>query len=162
MINLNQEEKPPVKMIVAYIVTKTIIILLITYIFLSIFNTPEFLICLLGLFLIPILSIMVISRCLHVSSVKFLLNEDKIQIKSGTVFKKIKIIPYSKIQSVDIKYGLLRSWLGLSTINLWTSSQGQVSGKEVLSDGRLILLKKDAEEISNFIISKKEEQVNLN
>ncbi|MDD2446027.1 MAG: PH domain-containing protein, partial [Clostridia bacterium] len=74
----------------------------------------------------------------------------------GIISKKIKIIPDSKIQSVDIKYGLLRSWFGLSTINLWTSSQGQVSEKEVLSDGRLILLKNDAEELSNFIISKKE------
>lgn len=159
MINLNQEEKPPVKILIVYIITKTTIFLLIPYLLFCFLNAPAFLVGVFSLFvilIIPIILIAIILRCFHMSSVKFLLNEDKIQIKSGIISKKIKIIPYSKIQSVDIKYGLLRSWFGLSTINLWTSSQGQVSEKEVLSDGRLILLKNDAEELSNFIISKKE------
>ncbi|MCK9578047.1 PH domain-containing protein [bacterium] len=92
---------------------------------------------------------------LYDNSIIFIVGDDKITIKEGIFFKKTKIIPYSSVQSVDIKSGMLKSWMQLRVVNIWTGSQEQVGVKEISPDGALMLSAEDAEWLASHIVSNK-------
>ncbi len=151
MIQLNQEEVVPSMKIFIYLLVKNLAIFFIPYLILATVKWEGVITFILIFFVLPI----IIYEYIYVKGVKFLVSDDKINIKSGVINKKAKIIPYTNIQSVDVKYGLIRSWMGLATVNIWTSSQDQINAKGIVPDGKLILLKEDAEWIANFLTSKK-------
>lgn len=154
MIQLNQTEKLPTNKFILYVLLKIFLVLIIFYFIFSIFKIQWFIVFI-SIFFVPF----IIYIYLYTNSVAFIINDDKITKKSGVIFKKSKIIPYSNIQSINIDYGLLRRLIGLATINIWTSSQNQIDSKGAVPDGRLTLLKEDVEWISNFIASKDKDKI---
>ena len=151
MIQLNQEEVMPSMKIFIYLLVKNLVIFFIPYLILATVKWEGVITFILIFFVLPI----IIYEYFYAKGVRFLVSDDKISIKSGVINKKAKIIPYTNIQSVEVKYGLIRSWMGLATVNIWTSSQDQINAKGIMPDGRLVLLKEDAEWLANFLTSKK-------
>ncbi|BFT94114.1 MAG: hypothetical protein MNSN_05270 [Minisyncoccus archaeiphilus] len=151
MIQLNQEEVMPSMKIFIYLLVKNLVIFFIPYLILATVKWEGVITFILIFFVLPI----IIYEYFYAKGVRFLVSDDKISIKSGVINKKAKIIPYINIQSVEVKYGLIRSWMGLATVNIWTSSQDQINAKGIMPDGRLVLLKEDAEWLANFLTSKK-------
>ncbi|WP_412732720.1 PH domain-containing protein [Minisyncoccus archaeiphilus] len=141
----------PSMKIFIYLLVKNLVIFFIPYLILATVKWEGVITFILIFFVLPI----IIYEYFYAKGVRFLVSDDKISIKSGVINKKAKIIPYINIQSVEVKYGLIRSWMGLATVNIWTSSQDQINAKGIMPDGRLVLLKEDAEWLANFLTSKK-------
>jgi uncharacterized membrane protein YdbT with pleckstrin-like domain len=86
--------------------------------------------------------------------------DQSITIKSGLIFRKTVSINYVRVQNADVSRGPLQMLFGIATLNLWTASPGQV---QTVSDnrgnthsvnrpeGRLVLLRADAEECKNKV-----------
>lgn len=104
------------------------------------------------LFLIPLFIF-----CLFTDhAVSFIIDDQKITINRGIIFKNIKIIPFNNIQNINIKKGLLLRMFGLANIEIWTASQSQTNPKnEKRSDGFLRLSTEDAQTIAKIISIKK-------
>ena len=95
---------------------------------------------------------------IYYSILTFIVENDRITINSGVIFKRSKSIPFDKVQNVENVGGPLIRLFNLSKVNIWTSSpeQIQVHKKETEHepDGRLELDSSDAEWFKNFILSK--------
>lgn len=88
-------------------------------------------------------------------AISFYFDENKLTITKGIFFKKITSIPYTNIQNITIKSGMLLAVFDLSTIQIWTASQGQLTRKRNNDpDGRLKLIKDDAINLNEIILQK--------
>lgn len=151
MIQLNQDQKLS-PLYVLYVVIKVAILFLIPYMFFSLFHWQGFIVFLFIVIGIPVM----IREWLYVNTFNFQLNDNGVIINSGIIFKKTKTIPYSSTQTINIGRGLLRKWMGIATVNIWTASPNQLNVKTMNTpDGWVILSIEDAEWMSNFILSKK-------
>lgn len=66
-------------------------------------------------------------------------NEDLL-IKGGILFRRVMVVPYGRMQYVDVTMGPLERMLGLSTIHLHTASPGTnavINGLPAAEAGRL-------------------------
>ena len=91
-------------------------------------------------------------------NVSFIVEEDKITINKGVIFKKSKTIAYRSIQNINILKGPLQGLAGISSINIWTASPGQKSNRgnqdtPGKSDGSLLLNTTDATWLRNFVLN---------
>lgn len=97
----------------------------------------------------------------------FLVADQSITINSGVIVKRSKTIDFNKIQNVNNVRGPLQMIFGLAQVDLWTASQDQLSFSTVSygngrsgtrmqakPEGRLYLLKQDAEDLKNTISQK--------
>jgi len=151
MITINQEEKIPAGRHIFYLILRSLLLLIIPYLFFSMFKFQGIITFIFIFIVLPV----TIYSYLYDNSIIFIVGDDKITIKEGIFFKKTKIIPYSSVQSVDIKSGMLKSWMQLRVVNIWTGSQEQVGVKEISPDGALMLSAEDAEWLASHIVSNK-------
>jgi uncharacterized membrane protein YdbT with pleckstrin-like domain len=97
----------------------------------------------------------------------FIVADQSITINSGVVVKRSKTIDFNKVQNVNNVRGPLQMIFGLAQVDLWTASQDQISFSTVSygngrtgtrmqakPEGRLYLLKQDAEDLKNVIAQK--------
>lgn len=66
-------------------------------------------------------------------------NEDLL-VKGGILFRRVMVVPYGRMQYVDVTMGPLERMLGLSTIHLHTASPGTnavINGLPAAEAGRL-------------------------
>lgn len=90
------------------------------------------------------------------TAVSFIIDDQKITINRGMIFKKSKTILFSNIQNINIKKGPLLRIFGLAGIEIWTASQSQSNTRnEKKSDGYLKLSIADAQTIADIISAKK-------
>jgi len=89
------------------------------------------------------------------NSWSFLVNENDITINSGILVKKSKIIPFSMIQNINRKQGVLMGMFGIANIDIWTSSPSQININEGKTsnkpDGNIVLTNEDADWLQGFI-----------
>lgn len=84
----------------------------------------------------------------------FVVNTNKIDINWGLVIKKSKSIPFSAVQNIKIESGVFTALCGVKIINIWTSSQSQISNDSETGnrpDGVLVLTSENSKWLSDFI-----------
>ena len=90
------------------------------------------------------------------NAISFIVDDQKITINRGIIFKNTKIIPFNNIQNIHIKRGFLLRIFGLAGIEIWTASQSQSNKKnEKKPDGYLKLKTIDTQTIAGIISVKK-------
>ncbi len=153
MINLNSSNKLPIKNIMFYILTEIIPLSFLVILFLG---KRGFFFSL--LFIIFIILPGCILIYLKFKFINFIVENDKVTINSGIIFKRSRTVPFDKVQNIDNSRGLLRRIFGLSKISIWTASPGQIEVHNKVStsqaDQILILTTSDADWLQNFILSK--------
>lgn len=50
--------------------------------------------------------------------------EDELYITRGAMFRKLIVVPYGRMQFVDVHSGPVDRWLGIATVHLHTASPG--------------------------------------
>ncbi len=48
--------------------------------------------------------------------------EDDLLVKHGVLFRKLSVVPYGRMQFVDVSSGPLERWVGIATVQLHTAS----------------------------------------
>lgn len=95
---------------------------------------------------------------LYYKTFSFQIDKENVIIKSGVIFKGLKTIPFNSAQTVNLNTGPLQGLFGLSTVQIWTSSQSQMQinkgNSEQTPDGILNLDTKDAERVREMITRK--------
>ena len=85
----------------------------------------------------------------------FIVKDNDIIVNSGILTKRSKLIPFDKIQNIDLKSGLLIRLFGLTRVNIWTSSPAQIKIRNKQSehtpDSFITLDAEDAIWLQNFI-----------
>lgn len=109
-----------------------------------------------GLILVLPISIWIL---LDTKTNTFLIDNNKLEVNWGILFKKTRTIMLKAVQNIKIEKGLLASMCGVWVINIWTASPSQVrrTDKEDINrpDGVLILTKEDARWLEEFISTSK-------
>ena len=78
---------------------------------------------------------------------KYSINEKNVTYKSGVLFQSTVIVPFSRIQHIEIDEGPFERYLGLTALSIYTAGD---SGKDLLIKG---LKNEKAIEIKEFITS---------
>ncbi len=120
---------------------------------------PAVVLILIGL-LIPCYSV------LWYSMFSFVVSEKIITINSGVIFRQSRAIDFNKVQNVNNTRGPIQMMFGLTTLNIWTASQDQLSFSTVTiggvpqtrmkarPDGKLYLTQQDAEELKGYLMNR--------
>jgi len=146
MIQLNKEQYLPTKYFL-YIVIKIAIYFLLLSAILLMVKMGGWIGFLSVFFILPALFF----AWFEGRKTSFQINENKIAISGGIVDGRTKIIPYGSIKNIEIRVGVLRSLMGLATVNFWTTSPDQRIAKENEPDGRLCLEGNKAKWLASFI-----------
>lgn len=78
---------------------------------------------------------------------KYSINEKNVTYRSGVLFQSTVIVPFSRIQHIEIDEGPFERYLGLTALSIYTAGD---SGKDLLIKGLKI---EKALEIKEFITS---------
>lgn len=96
---------------------------------------------------------------LHYACISYVVSENIITINSGILIKSSKSIPFTNVQDVNTKRGIISMMFGVSRINIWTASSGQIqinNGNSINKPtGSLILNKEDATWLQRHILNSK-------
>lgn len=82
---------------------------------------------------------------------KYALVQEGIKMEKGVIFKKYSLIPYQKVQNIDITRGIFSRMLGLSELHIQTAGASGYYGSEIYIPG---LDPKTAEDLRDKILSK--------
>lgn len=154
MMNLNVPLKMPNKVLLYYLLR----IIVLTFCLFIIFSLPgiqilrSVIVWLMIFFInIPVFIILF----LQYINFSFIIKDNDITVKSGILVKRSKLIPFDRVQNVELKSGLLMRSLGLTKVNIWTSSPAQIKIRnkesEHTPDSFIILYAEDAIWLQNFI-----------
>ncbi len=154
MLNKNELNHLP-KILKWYQFTTLVIMALIFALIFSFIPNSSFWGIFWGFFIILVLPIFIILM-IENHAITFVFDDDKITINSGVVAKSSKIMPFDKVQNVNVKTGALLGTFGLSEISIWTASQSQMGNQgETKPDGKLKLKKEDSKILAEIILKKK-------
>jgi hypothetical protein len=104
------------------------------------------------LFLLFIVALIFVWAKLFYKSFRFELAMKGLKVEKGVVWKRYVIIPYERIQNIDIYRGLFERLLGLSDIHVQTAGY---SAGAFLTEGRIPgLSPKDAEKLRDDLVDK--------
>lgn len=96
---------------------------------------------------------------LHYACISYVVKENTITINSGVLIKKSKSIPFANVQDVNTSRGIISMMFGVSKINIWTASPGQIQINNGNSTnkptGSLTLNKEDATWLQQHILNGK-------
>lgn len=152
---LNTALKMPNKVLLYYLLR----IVLLTFCLFIMFSLPGIRIirsAIIWFFIIFINIPVFIILFLKYINFSFIIKNDDITVKSGILIKKSKLIPFNRVQNVELKSDLLMRFLGLTRANVWTSSPAQIEIRnrksEHTPDSAIILYAEDATWLQNFIL----------
>jgi len=155
MMDLNISLKMPNKILLYYLLR----IIVLTFCVFIIFSLPgiRMIRTLIMSFMIFFINIPVlIILFLHYINFSFIIKDNNITVKSGILLKKSKLIPFDRVQNVELKSGLLMRFLSLTKANIWTSSPAQIKIHNKQSkhtpDSFIVLYAEDAIWLQNFIL----------
>ena len=154
MITLNQKTKIPWSARFYGLSWLLIVLLLITFVF-SLGGSGSSAFSFVGSFMIFIaLWLLLVYACTN-----FEVSEKTITINSGILIKKSKSIPFDSVQNINNSRGLVAMIFGVSKINIWTASPGQIhinnGNSENRPSGSLLIARNDAEWLKDYILKKK-------
>lgn len=115
---------------------------------LKIFTTPVYI----G-FMIYVFLVYIWARLAY-KNYRYEITEEGIKIERGVIWKHYVMIPFERIQNIDIHRGIFDRLLGLSDLHIYTAgySFGYAGG---VTEGRLPgLLPKDAEDLREELVKK--------
>lgn len=96
---------------------------------------------------------------LDYASVSYIVSEKIITINSGILIKKSKSIPFDGVQNINNGRGLVAMIFGVSKINIWTASVGQIhitnGNSQNKPAGSLLIGRDDAEWLKDYILKNK-------
>jgi uncharacterized membrane protein YdbT with pleckstrin-like domain len=100
---------------------------------------------------------------LYIKNFSFYLDEEKIQINSGILFKKSVLVPFDKIQTIKTTQNIFQRLFDIKSLNIWTASPSQIDiskeGSSIKTNNApdifLELEEEDIQFISDFIFNKK-------
>ncbi len=98
----------------------------------------------------------------------YIVGDQMITINSGILFRQSKTINFDKVQNIDNSRGPLQMLFGLTQVNIWTASQGQMSVSTIhfgtnnnqqvqmqpKPEGMLFLTQQDADELKGYVSQK--------
>ena len=156
MINLNTSLKMPNKVLLYYLLR----IIVLTFCLFIILSLPGIqvirsaIVWLMILFInIPVFIILF----LQYINFSFIIKDNDITVKSGILVKRSKLISFDRVQNVELRSGLLMRFLGLTRVNIWTSSPAQIKIRNKQSehtpDSFIVLYAEDAIWLQNFILN---------
>jgi uncharacterized membrane protein YdbT with pleckstrin-like domain len=94
-------------------------------------------------------------KLLKYACINYFVDDKSLIINSGVFVKRSKYIPFSSIQNITVKKGLILMICGVSQVNIWTSSPSQIQivngNSENRPSGLLFLDDVDAEWLKNHI-----------
>jgi membrane protein YdbS with pleckstrin-like domain len=91
-----------------------------------------------SVFLLALWRLVLIPR--QVRSIGYAEREDDLLIRRGIFFQRTLVVPYGRMQYVDIGAGPVERWLGLCTVKLHTASAGtsaEIPGLPAVEGARL-------------------------
>ena len=100
------------------------------------------------------IGISLLASWLTYKNYKWTLTDMGFKKESGVIFKRYVVIPYNKIQNVDIHRSLLHRILGLSAISIQTAGfSSGAAGRTQTAEGHLPgLLPEEAEKLQNDLL----------
>ena len=156
MINIKEETKFSLKAKYYVLTYLLLAVFLLAIVFSAMGNNNFFgtFFVLVIVFCLPIyIYISILYNCLS-----FIVDENNITINSGIIVKKSTVIPFDKIQSINSRHGILMGMFAITNLDIWTSSQAQISinngNSATKPDGNLILSIEDAEWLKSFMTYK--------
>ena len=160
MINLNTENKLPEKLKWYYLIELALAIFLISIIFMFMGTKAWTSFLWVSIIFIGLPVYLYLLASYKVT--KFIVEENKITINSGIILKRSKSIAFNSIQNIENVRGLLPQMLGLSNVEIWTSSPSQIKIHKARSenkpDGELMLESFDADWLKNYILDRQSKQ----
>ncbi len=91
---------------------------------------------------------------IHLNSISFVVEDDKITINYGIIVKHSNTIPYRNIQNILNRRSVSGQLFRVTTINIWTAAPNQIdSHNERKPDGKLYLPTLDANWLKDFILN---------
>jgi len=156
-MNLNATLKMPNKVKLYYLIKLILLTLFAIFLF-SLPGSQTFRIVMTWLMVFFIDVPVFVYLLLDYRNFSFIVKDNDIIVNSGILIKRSKLIPFDKIQNIDLKSGLLMRPLGLTRVNIWTSSPAQIKIRnrqsEHTPDSVIILYAEDAIWLQNFISHK--------
>lgn len=155
MISLNSRNNLPDKLKLYYL-AKLVLILLLIAILIGIASKNIILVLLFLLLFVglPLFILEVISY----NNIFFSIDETKIIINYGIISKKSNAIAFDRVQNISCTKGPLLNIFGLSKIEIWTASPGQVAiargNSSSTPEEILILLDADSKWLQDYVLNK--------
>ena len=87
----------------------------------------------------------------------YVIEDDRLAITNNTLFKKIKVVFYTSIKSVETRQDIFARYLGVEILRVWTSSPQEMNifGLRLQKpETSLVLETNDAEELKKFLSQK--------
>lgn len=85
------------------------------------------------------------------------LTKDSLKLERGIIWKRYSNVPYSRVQNIDIRRGILARMLGFSTLDIQTAGYAASYGRRGMprSEGHIPAVSiEKAEKIREFLIKK--------
>ncbi|GAA2263010.1 PH domain-containing protein [Streptomyces amakusaensis] len=105
----------------------------------------------LGSFLITCLVMAGISL-MRLLTTRYLLTDDRIELRKGLLFRSHRSVPVDRIRSVDLTANPLHRVFGLTSLEIGTGEHGESAGAGLSLDG---ISKKDADELRRQLIERR-------
>lgn len=155
MISLNSRNNLPDKLKLYYLAKLVLILLLIAIpIGIAAKSIIAVIIFLLFFVALPLFVIESISY----NNIFFSIDETKIIINYGIISKKSNAIAFDRIQNISCTKGPLLNIFGLSKIEIWTASPGQIANAggniSPTPEEILILLDTDSKWLQDYVLNK--------
>jgi len=156
-MNLNITLKMPNKVKFYYLI-KLILLTLFAFFLFSLLGGRTFGAIMTWLMVIFINIPVFIYLLLDYMNFSFIVKDNDIIVNSGILIKRSKLIPFDKIQNIDLKSGPLMRLFGLTRVNIWTSSPAQIrirnKQSEHTPESFITLYTEDATWLQNFMSHK--------
>jgi len=154
-MNLNTALKMPNKVKLYYLIKLILLTLFAIFLF-SLSGSRTFRLVMTWLIVFFIDAPVFIYLLLDYRNFSFSVENNDIIVNSGILAKRSKLIPFDKIQNIDLNSGPLMRLLGLTRVNIWTSSPAQITIRDKQSehtpDGAIILYTEDATWLQTFVL----------
>ena len=87
---------------------------------------------------------------------KYEFGKTELRVEKGVIWKTYKSIPYSRVQNIDIKRGILARMLGFSTLNIQTAGYSAYGkGGGMMAEGYIPAVSvSEAEQVRKNLIKK--------
>jgi len=154
-MNLNTTLKMPNKVKLYYLIKLILLTLFAIFLF-SLPGSRTFRLVMTWFIVFCIDAPVFIYLLLDYRNFSFIVEDNNIIVNSGILVKRSKLIPFDKIQNIDLNSGLLMRLLGLTRVNIWTSSPAQIKIRNQQSehtpDSVIILYAEDATWLQTFVL----------
>ena len=157
MISLNSRNNLPDKLKLYYLTKLVLIFLLIAMLIVTAIKSISIIVVFLFFLFFIVLPLFII-EVISYNNIFFSIDETKITINYGVISKKSNAIAFDRVQNISCTKGPLLNIFGLSKIEIWTASPGQVviakGNSSSVPEEILILLDADSKWLQDYVLNK--------